>query len=59
MRWAGRGRLRDLTSERQWFGYRPLLVLLCRKDEPSGISRIYGLYREDGPTRAFCNRHLG
>ncbi len=45
-----RGRLRDLASERRRFGYRRLFVLLRRAGEPSGISRIYRLYREEGLT---------
>ena len=43
-----RGRLRDLANERRRFGYRRLFVLLRREGEPSGINRIYRLYREDG-----------
>ncbi|MDF0523469.1 IS3 family transposase [Bradyrhizobium yuanmingense] len=45
-----RGRLRDLASERRRFGYRRLFVLLRREGEPSGINRIYRLYREEGLT---------
>ena len=30
------------------FGYRRLFVLLRREGEPSGINRIYRLYREEG-----------
>ncbi|WP_407185205.1 IS3 family transposase [Bradyrhizobium centrosematis] len=45
-----RGRLRDLANERRRFGYRRLFVLLRREDEPSGINRIYRLYREEGLT---------
>ena len=41
-----RARLRDL--ERRRFGYRRLFVLLKREGEPSGVNRIYGLYREEG-----------
>ena len=43
-----RGRLRDLANERRRFGYRRLFVLLRREGEPSGINRIYRLYREEG-----------
>ena len=32
------------------FGYRRLFVLLRQEDEPSGINRIYRLYREEGLT---------
>lgn len=41
-----RQRLRDLANERRRFGYRRLSVLLRRDGEPSGINRIYRLYRE-------------
>ncbi len=44
------GRLRDLANERRRFGYRRLFVLLRRDGEPSGINRIYRLYREEGLT---------
>ncbi|WP_442869788.1 IS3 family transposase, partial [Bradyrhizobium sp. CCBAU 11361] len=47
---ALRGRLRDLATERRRFGYRRLFVLLRREGEPSGINRIYRLYREEGLT---------
>ncbi|MDX0321937.1 hypothetical protein GOC38_30895 [Sinorhizobium meliloti] len=40
-------RLRDLANERRRFGYRRLFVLLKREGEPSGVNRIYRLYRED------------
>lgn len=43
-----RRRLRDLANERRRFGYRRLFVLLRREGEPSGINRIYRLYREEG-----------
>ena len=43
-------RLRDLANERRRFGYRRLFVLLRRDGEPSGINRIYRLYREEGLT---------
>src|SRR5690606_3076359 len=42
-----RGRLRDLAKERRRFGYRRLFILLRREGEPSGINRIYRLYREE------------
>ena len=45
-----RGRLRELANERRRFGYRRLFILLRREGEPSGISRIYRLYREEGFT---------
>ena len=32
------------------FGYRRLFVLLRQEGEPSGINRIYRLYREEGLT---------
>lgn len=47
-----RGRLRELANERRRFGYRRLFVLLRREGEPSGINRIYRLYREEGLTAA-------
>lgn len=43
-----RQRLRDLANERRRFGYRRLFVLLRREGEPSGLGRIYRLYREEG-----------
>lgn len=43
-----RGKLRDLANERRRFGYRRLFILLRREGEPSGINRIYRLYREEG-----------
>jgi transposase InsO family protein len=45
-----RTRLRELANERRRFGYRRLFVLLRREGEPSGINRIYRLYREEGLT---------
>ena len=45
---ALRTRLRDLANERRRFGYRRLFVLLRREGEPSGLNRIYRLYREEG-----------
>jgi putative transposase len=47
---ALRGRLRELANERRRFGYRRLFILLRREGEPSGINRIYRLYREEGLT---------
>ena len=43
-----RTRLRELANERRRFGYRRLFVLLKRDGEPSGVNRIYRLYREEG-----------
>jgi len=45
---ALRARLRDLANERRRFGYRRLFILLRREGEPSGLNRIYRLYREEG-----------
>ena len=45
-----RARLRDLANERRRFGYRRLFILLRQEGEPSGINRIYRLYREEGLT---------
>ena len=45
-----RAQLRDLANERKRFGYRRLFVLLRQEGEPSGINRIYRLYREEGLT---------
>src|SRR6478752_2258044 len=45
-----RARLRELANERRRFGYRRLFVLLRREGEPSGIYRIYRLYRQEGLT---------
>ena len=42
-----RARLRELANERRRFGYRRLFVLLRREGEPSGVNRIYRLYREE------------
>ena len=44
-------RLRDLANQRRRFGYRRLFILLRKQGEPSGVNRIYRLYRE-GVTRA-------
>ena len=43
-----RARLRDLANQRRRFGYRRLFILLRDGGEPSGINRIYRLYREEG-----------
>lgn len=43
-----RERLRGLAHARHRFGYRRLFILLRREGEPSGISRVYRLYREEG-----------
>lgn len=45
-----RAKLRDLANVRRRFGYRRLFALLRRDGEPSGINRIYHLYREEGLT---------
>jgi transposase InsO family protein len=45
-----RARLHALASQRRRFGYRRLFILLRREGEPSGINRIYRLYREEGLT---------
>ena len=47
---ALRKRLRNLANERRRFGYRRLFILLRRAGEPSGINRIYRVYREEGLT---------
>jgi putative transposase len=39
-----------LANERKRFGYRRLFILLRQGGEPSGINRIYRLYREEGLT---------
>jgi transposase InsO family protein len=43
-----RERLRELANERRRFGYRRLFILLRKEGEPSGVNRIYRLYREEG-----------
>ncbi len=48
-----RGKLRDLANERRRFGYRRLFILLRREGEPSGINRIYRLYRARDPRFAW------
>ena len=45
-----RTRLRDLANHRRRFGYRRLFILLREQGEPSGVNRIYRLYREEGLT---------
>jgi transposase InsO family protein len=45
-----RARLHELANQRRRFGYRRLFILLRREGEPSGINRIYRLYREEGLT---------
>lgn len=45
-----RGRLRDLANECRRFGYRRVIILLQREGEPSGVNRLYRLYREEGLT---------
>ncbi len=45
-----REQIRDLANERKRFGYRRLFILLRQGGEPSGINRIYRLYREEGLT---------
>ena len=45
-----RARLRARDNERRRFGYRRLFVFLRQDGEPSGIDRIYRLYREEGLT---------
>jgi putative transposase len=47
---ALRDRLRELANERRRFGYRRLFVLLRQEGEPSGLNRVYRLYREEGLT---------
>lgn len=42
-----RTKLRDLANVRRRFGCRRLFILL-RREEPSGVNRIYRLYREEG-----------
>jgi len=41
---------RGLANERRRFGCRRLFILLRQEGEPSGINRIYRLYREEGLT---------
>jgi putative transposase len=41
-----RVKLRDLANQRPRFGYRRLFIVLRREGDPSGVNRIYRLYRE-------------
>ena len=43
-----RVQLRELANAGRRFGYRRLFVLLRQHGEPSGLNRIYRLYREEG-----------
>lgn len=43
-----RTKIRDMATERKRFGYRRLFILLRQGGEPSGVNRIYRLYREEG-----------
>jgi transposase InsO family protein len=45
-----RARLRNLANQRRRFGYRRLFILLREQGEPSGVNRIYRLYREEALT---------
>jgi putative transposase len=45
-----RARLGDLANRRRRLGYRRLFILLRDQGEPSGINRIYRIYREEGLT---------
>jgi putative transposase len=45
-----RCRLRELANQRRRFGYRRLFILLREQGEPSGVNRIYRIYREEGLT---------
>jgi len=45
-----RTRMRELASERRWFGYRRLHILLKREGRDVNWKKLYRLYREDGPT---------
>src|SRR6476660_3291988 len=42
-----RVQLRELANARRRFGYRRLFVLLRKLGEPSGLNRVYRLYREE------------
>jgi putative transposase len=42
--------LRDFANARRHFGYRRCSSCCGRTGEPSGINRIYRLYREEGLT---------
>lgn len=43
-----RTKIRNMANERKRFGYRRLFILLRQGGEPSGVNRIYRLYREEG-----------
>ncbi len=43
-----RTQVRDLANARRRFGYRRLFILLRQDSEPSGMNRIYRLYRAEG-----------
>lgn len=43
-----RMKLRGLANQRRRFGYQRLFIVLRREGEPSGVNRIYRLYREEG-----------
>jgi putative transposase len=43
-----REQLRELAHARRRLGYRRLFVLLRPRGEPSGLNRIYRLYRKEG-----------
>jgi putative transposase len=43
-----REQIRDLANARKRFGYRRLFILPRQAGEPSGVNRIYRLYREEG-----------
>jgi putative transposase len=43
-----RARLHEFANQRRRFAYRRLYILLRDEGEPSGINRIYRLYREEG-----------
>jgi putative transposase len=45
-----RTRLRNLANQRRRFSYRRLFILPREQGEPSGVNRIYWLYREEGLT---------
>lgn len=45
-----RNRLKDLSSERRWFGYRRLHILLKREGWPVNWKKLYRIYREEGLT---------
>jgi transposase InsO family protein len=47
---AVRAAMKEVAAERRRFGYQRLFILLRREGEPSGINRIYRLYREEGLT---------